>query len=334
MPEPNQAGQAQVNPYPMPQDATDNTPVVNIPPSAVPPGMATAPHPHDQQLTRLMVNGQEQMVDQAKLVELAQKGVSSDSRYQEAAAMSKEAEGAIAWKADMELLAETGDIGAFRRAGAAIGLTGDEVEEAARITYEQVGEGNPEPQLSPDNRNQPQQEGNPGMSQQIAALSAQLEKIQGQMSGTTGYGNLSEDLQTLMVDAEQTRVNKIIQNALDLDPVLAYNMTSRDAKGQQAIRNMIDEKIRGRLDASDDKFGDGARILREVMPEVKETLEALGTPDRSIPQMGLGPSPGGQGADIYPTKEPDHVPSTEAGFEEHIQQLLQHNQYKAKQAGQ
>jgi hypothetical protein len=163
--------------------------------------------------------------------------------------------------------------------------------------------------------------------QRLAALEAKIE------GRRTQFGDLDESLQTVVVNVEQARVNKIIQEALDKDDVLRYYMSSYDVKGQQAIRNMVDEKVRGRLDASDEKFGDGAQILREVVPEVRTTLEALGTSGRSTPQLGLGPAPGSQGANLYPTKAPDHVPSTEAGFEEHIAEVLRHNEFKANQGG-
>lgn len=319
--------------FPMPQDQADNAPVVNIPPNAVPPQMANAPHPYEQQMTPIVVDGVTQMVDHNKLVELAQKGVSSNSRFQEAAAKSKEAESAIALKADMELLAETGDVNAFRRAGALMGLSGDEIEEAARIVYEQDGGDSASPDENDEYDRTPQASGNLNLAQRLAQIEAELVKTKAQLSGrqATKFGDLDETLQTVIVDVEQTRVDKIIQKVLDSDQVLGYYMDSYDTKGQAAIRGMIDEKIRGRLDASDGKFGDGAQILREVIPEVRETLEALGTSNRTTPQMGFGPAPGGQGADIYPTKMPDHVPSTEAGFEEHIAQVLQHNQFKAQQ---
>jgi hypothetical protein len=226
-----------------------------------------------------------------------------------------------------------------------MGLSGDEVEEAARVVYEQMDEPNNSPGSegfdenslyeNPPVRGGNSATGNP-VAQQLAALAAQVQKLQGQMTGKqTGFSDLSDDLQTVIGDAEQIRVDKIIQNTLDSDEVLAYYMTVYDTKGQKAIRDMIDEKVRGRLDASDGKFGDGTRILREVVPEVRERLEALGTPNRSTPQMGLGPAPGSQsGADLHPRKQPDHVPSTEAGFEEHIADTLAHNLFKAQQGGQ
>ena len=166
------------------------------------------------------------------------------------------------------------------------------------------------------------------MGARIAALEAQLAEAKGQR--ITRFSDLDPSLQTVVVEAEQTRVDKIIQTALDSDDVLSYYMNSYDPKGQQAVRDMIDERVRGRLDATDGSFGDGNRILQEVVPEVRSLLEAIGNPNRSTPQMGLGPAPGGQSeANIYPTKQPDHVPSTEANFEEHIAETLAYNAAQA-----
>ena len=221
-----------------------------------------------------------------------------------------------------------------------MGLSGDEVEEAARIVYEQMGDDKTaspgEDGFDENSLYEPKTPtgGQMNMAQRMALLEAELIKTKALLTGRrTGFPDLDETLQTVVVDVEQRRVDKIIQNALDSDEVLAYYMKSYDDKGQQAIRDMIDEKVRGRLDASDGSFGDGTRILQEIVPEVKKTLEAIGTPNRLTPQMGFGPSPGGQGANIYPTKQPDHVSSTEAGFEEHIAETLQHNLFKATQGG-
>ncbi len=321
---------------PMAQENHDNTPVINIPSSAVPPQLANAPHPGQAQMTEIIVDGQRQLVTHAQMVELAQKGVSSGNRYQEASVKSREAEEAIAFKSDMDLLAETGDISAFRRAGAHMGLTGDEVEEAARIVYAQMeGDDDDGEEAFDENtlyEDPPQRGGRVTPDQRIRLLELEIQKMKAGQGASTKFGDLDESLQTVVVTVEQDRVNKIIQNSLDSDEVLRYYMSSLDPKGQQAVRNMVDEKVRGRLDASDGQFGDGTRILREIIPEVREHLEALGTPSRSTPQMGLGPAPGGTGgANIYPTKEPDHVPSTESGFEEHIQETLNYNQFKANQ---
>lgn len=326
--------QATTSQYPI-QNDSEGPPVINIPPSAVPPQVNTAPHPYEQQVTKLVIDGEEKLVSHQDLVNMAQRGASSDSRFQDAAAKSKEADQAISFKADMDLLAETGDISAFRRAGAAMGMTGDEVEEAAALVFEAE-----DGQLSPDEtgvgvvpQHADRVPGGSPMDQRIAALEAALARTTALLEarGRTKFGDLDETLQTVVVDVEQQRVDKIIQKNIDSDEVLTYYMTALDSKGQEAIRSLIDEKVRGRLDASDGKFGDGARILREVLPEVRSTVEALGTSNRLTPQMGLGPAPGGQGeADIYPRKRPDHVPSTEPGFEESIGQELAYNMFKGQ----
>jgi len=294
----------------------------------------TAPNPYTAQPVEIVVDGQKRMVSQDELVKLAQKGVSADSRFQEAADLSKENAADKALREDLRLLADTGDITAFRRAGAAMGLNGDEVEEAARIVYEQMdGEGTASPgEYDTDGVTRTPQGGEMNTARRFELFETELSKMKSELAARrTGYGDLDRGLQTAILDVEQGRVSKIIQNSLDNDPVMVYYMKSLDGKGQQAVRNMIDEKIRGRLDASNGEFGDGAQILREVIPEVRETLEAIGTPTRSIPQMGLGPAPGGQGADIYPTKQPDHVPSTESNWEEHIAETLRYNEFQANQ---
>lgn len=326
--------------YPIAQEAHDNTPVINIPPSAVPPGMATAPHPYEQQSTTIVVDGQSRTLNQRELITLAQKGASADERFQDAAAQAKENADAISFKADMDLVAETADISAFRRAGAALGLTGDETEEAARIVFEQMGESMENELPFPNEQDsqhvsEPPRGGNVNAAQKLAILEAEIVKMKGQLaSRVTTYKDLDLGLQTAILDVEEARAGKIIQKALDSDQVLAYYMNSYDDKGRAAVRSLINEKVKGRLDASEDgNLGDGARILQEVIPEVRDLLAATGTPNRSIPQMGLGPAPGGQGAEIYPTKEPEYVPSTESGFEEHIAETLRHNAFKAGQGG-
>lgn len=334
--------QANSGQFAIPQDHTDATPVINVPASAVHPAMAM-PQPgqtNQPTLTPIVVDGETKMMTQEQLVEWAQKGVSSGSRYQEAAAKSKEAEAAIAFKADMDLLGSTGDISAFRRLGASMNMTGDEVEEAARLVYEQMDDQTTNPNADNFDENSLYNRGtvqsSPGrdgpIADRMARIEAQLVKTTALLEGRnrTKFQDLDDTLQTVVVDVEQSRVDRIIQKALDSDQVLAYYMNSYDDKGQQAIRDMIDEKVRGRLDASDSPFGDGARILNEVVPEVRTTLEALGTSSRLTPQLGLGPAPGGPGeANIYPTKDPEPVSSQDAGFDEHITEVMARNMFKA-----
>jgi hypothetical protein len=320
---PNAQAPGTVSAYPMSQEAHDDVPVVNIPASAVPPGMATAPHPQ-QMGAAVKVHGQDVQLTHEQLVTAAQKGMAADENFQAAAAKSKEAEVAIAFLDDMKTLAGSGDISAFRRAGATMGLTGDQVEEAARVTYEHMEAGEGEGGGANENEVFQQDEARRGESgknwaAELAQVKASIENKQVRLE------DLSPDLQDAIVDVERVRIDKIVKAALDSDQTLRYYMDSYDAKGQEAIRGMVNEKIKGRLDASNERFGDGTQIMQEVLPEVKNLLNAVGTPERSTPQMGLGPAPGGQGPDIYPMKKPDHVSSSDAGWEEHIGQDIAHN---------
>jgi len=321
----NMSPSAGLSQVPIPTDAGDNTPVVQVPASAVPPQLANAPHP---QMRTIRVNGKDQQVTEEQYLAFAQKGAAADEKFQEAAEQRKGAETALRLQADFDLLKETGDINAFRRIGASMGLPGDQVEEAARIVYEGVG-----PDGDPDDENQywDKQEGTGGRPQAGGRVDGRqlLSQVKAELEGhQVGYDNLSDDVRTALLHVEERRISEIVEKALDTDEVIRYYMNSYEDRGKEAIRQMVDEKIRGRLDDSDGQFGDGARILREVIPEVRTHLEAIGTPSRTTPQMGLGPAPGGTGNQVYPTKPPDHVPSTETGFEDSITQTIAHHMQK------
>jgi hypothetical protein len=98
---------------------------------------------------------------------------------------------------------------------------------------------------------------------------------------------------------------------------------------------MIADGIKGRLKDSNSDFGGGATGLKdavaEVLPKVKEVIKHVGRPDRSTPQLGLGHSPGGTGGDsVHPPKKPEHVSSTEPGFEKSITDLINYHQRNAE----
>lgn len=312
---------------PIPTDAGDNTPVIQVPAGAVPPQLANAPHP---QMAVIRVNGKDVQVTPEQMLAYAQKGAAADERFQDAAEQRKEAESAIRLKEDFDRLKETGDINAFRRIGAEMGLPGDQVEEAARMVYEGVEEG--EGDSDDENQYWDKSEGSGRGAERGADSRQLLAQVKAELENRppVGYDNLSEEVQTALLHVESERINEIVQKALDKDDVIRYYRNSYDERGKEAIRSMVDEKIRGRLDSSDGQFGDGTQILREVVPEVRTLLEAIGTPSRTTPQMGLGPAPGGTGNQVYPTKPPEHVPSTETGFEDHIAQTIAYNAAKGE----
>jgi len=314
-----------------PLSAQGETPRIDIPAQSVPPGTHIPPaQVHERAGATLKVHGEEKAVSYEELISHAQKGLAADENFQAAAEKSKDAETAIQFQEDMRLVTESGDINAFRRAGAALGMPGDKIEQTAQYIeaqFERAGVNyvNPEsPDESPAGSRPESGKTAAEWAKELAALKAQVEGKQ------VGFGDLTGDLQTALVNVEEERISQIVEKALDSDPTLSYYMNSYGDKGKTAVRGVIDEKIRGRLDASDGRFGDGAKIMNVILPEVKTLLEAIGPPERSTPQMGLGPAPGGQGPNIHPLKAPEHVSSKDSGFEEHIGEVLEHNIRKAQ----
>ncbi len=103
-------------------------------------------------------------------------------------------------------------------------------------------------------------------------------------------------------------------------------MSAQTPEGKKAIRRFVDEKIGGRLDQYGGDFGDGTRILAEVLPEVREHLQALGTPGKRT-NAGLGHAPGGGDTEIYPKQKPDHVPSTDGDrFDQNVLETIAYHQ--------
>ncbi len=314
--------------YPILPDAGSNESVTNIPATNVPPGMAMNPGPaHERAGATLNVHGQKVPLSYEQLVTAAQKGLAADANFQAASETSRKAASAIEFQEDMRLVAESGDADAFRRAGASLGIPGDKVEESIRLIDEQYGDGDGTPDenrvFDGDTSRRGQGRTPEQWAQELAQVKSSLENRQ------IGFEQVSPDLQTALIHVEQERISRIVEKSLDSDDVLRYYIANYDEKGKDAIRGMIDDKIRGRLDAADGQFGDGKQIMQEIIPEVRALVEAIGTPERSTPQMGLGPAPGSQGPAVYPTKPPDHVSSTDAGFEEHIVEALAHNIHKA-----
>ena len=306
-------------PMPFAQDASDMTPVANVPASAVPLGMhiPNATGEHERAGAILKVHGEDVPVGYDQLVRLGQKGMAADQNFQAAAAKEKEAESAIQLKDDMQLVTESGDPEAFRRVGESLGLSRERIE-ATLTEIDKQFEAGEAGAAAPGSRQAPAQQTSGEFASEVAKVKALIDNKK------SGYEDLTPDLQLALKYVEEGRISKIVGKALDNDEVVRYYMSSYDDKGKEAVRGLIDEKIRGRLDNSDGQFGDG-EILKGIIPEVRALLEAVGTPGRTTPPMGLGPSPAGSRSSIYPTKPPEHMSSTSPGFEEHIVEQLNFN---------
>jgi len=309
----------------MDDELMDNTGLINIPQDQVHPALANAPHPNQTQMYPVTINGRQEHWTMEKLIAEAQTGAAGREAFQDAATQRKENAKALAIQEDLEQVFQGGDdaLDAFRRIGAQYGVPGDKVEQIAARTFN----------LS-DNDDDDDDDDNPVQSYLKEEAAAKSAKTRSRPDGPVDYSRLSPDVQRVLREAEKIRIDGIVKNALDKDEMIAYNMNAQTPEGRQAIRDYVDEKIRGRLDSFNGDFGDGIRILAEVLPEIKTHLQALGTPGKRT-HTGLGHAPGGGDTEVYPTKLPDHVPSTEGdAFEQNILETLAYHQTQAERGKQ
>jgi len=281
--------------------------IVTTAPNPTPPIMQVQGDPQPQ---RYIVNGKEVTVTPDQYQTLIQKGLAADEKFREAAEIRKEAERAIATQEDLKQVILDGDVDAFRRMGANLGIPGTEIEAEIQRLFGDEDEEDEDDESAPT----------PPKRQ------AQPEKRKLELS------DFPPDVQRLMLQAERQRIDGIVTKALDKSERVRYNMEQFDEKGRQALRDLVDEKIRGRLAATNGDFGDGTYILRDVIPEVERIIEAIASPTRKVAPLGVGPSPGGDGLDVYPTKLPDHVPSTDGSFEQNILETLAYHHANAQRA--
>ncbi len=302
----------------MPEEVRPGTPVpdddvgvINIPKDSVHPAMLAAPN-----AMHTLKRGEENVqVTTDQLIQMAQKGWNADALTQQAVEDSKGAARAIALQEDLAAAFDDDDVDAFRRVGASFGVDGAEVESIIQTAFsdDDDDEGaEDEDVLDSYNRE------------------ATVTRSRQEQSGPINYAQLAPDLRRALKGVEQQRIGEIVEKALDSDESLSYNMSKHTTEGQAAIRSFVDEKIRGRLDSYGGDFGDGARILAEIIPEVRDHLQALGTPNTTGP-MGLGHAPGGGDMEVYPKTQPDHVSSNEGdAYEQNILETIAWHQANAE----
>jgi hypothetical protein len=316
MPDPTKAGGEG---RPVHPGAEDDSSTIQIPGDQVHPDLAKSPHPAQDQTYQVQVNGRQETWTLDKLIAEAQQGAAGREKFQEAAQIRKEASKALGVEEDLKSVFEDGDIDAFRRLGAHYGVPGDEVERIAKKTFGLEGDEDDE---------------DVDVVERYYKEVTDNEQTRSRPDGPVDYSRLSPDVQRVLREAEQVRIDKIVQNALDNDEVIAYNMEAHDPAGREAIRAYVNEKIRGRLDEFGGDFGDGTRILANILPEVRDHLQALGTPGNRT-HTGLGQAPGGGDTEVHPKQLPDHVPSSEGdAYEQNILETMAYHHNKAQRGQQ
>lgn len=304
---------------PLPQDDDG---VTSIPATDVPAVLANAPHPDQTRMHDVTIDGERQQWTYEKLVKEAQTSAAGRKAFQDASEMRKENVRSAAIDEDLRAVFEDGDEDAFRRVGAAYDIPQGEIDEAVQNAF--VDDGGSDDKDG-DVVNDYLKE---------AAGAGKDTSRSRQPTGPVSYGDMAPDVQRALRGVESARMEKIIDQALDNDEAIAYNMKAHTPEGRAAIRSLVDEKIKGRLASYGGDFGDGTRILQEVLPEIKGLLDAVGTPGQQT-NMGLGASPGGGSTAGHPPKKPDHVSSTEGdAWEQHILDDMVYRHDKAQRGQQ
>lgn len=317
MPEPtNQGGEGR----PGTPGAEDDAGTIQIPSDQVHPALANAPHPGMTQVHPVKINGRDEQWTTQQLIDRAQKESAAEEKFQDAAKQTKENAKAIAVHEDMELVFKGGEEGldAFRRIGAQYGVPGDQVEVIAQRTFGDPDDDDDDEDVV-DSYNK-----------EASRTGKGDQGTRSHGKDPVDYSQLSPDLQRVLRETESARMDKIVDGALDKDEMIAYNMEAHTPEGRVAIRRYVDEKIAGRLGSFGGDFGDGTRILAEVLPEIREHLQALGIPAQRT-HTSLGAAPGGGDTEIYPKKIPDHVPSSEGdAFEQNVLETMAYHQSQAE----
>lgn len=254
---------------------------------------------------QLDVYGTQVDVPMTEIAKLAQKGLAADQKWQEAASARKEAEPALAFQADFKKMAE-GDVEAYKRVCKAGGCSDQEIEEALQV-WGSYGQGDDEGEEPIWDDGEDEDETSKGKT----ATPSQV-----------GFGNLSEELQDVLLDAEVVRQEKILGKALDKDEVIGYYMKKLDPERKAALVGGIRDQIKGRLKAGE-RFGRDGKLLQEILPPIRNILKAAVGEQRSVPPVGLGPHYGGPSLDVHPSKKPERANSNDqTSFEDFVTQRL------------
>lgn len=251
---------------------------------------------------QLEVYGNPVEVAMPEAIKYAQKGLAADQRFQEAAKMVKEAERGKQFEVLLTKM-QQGDENAFRELGKLTNLPSGDVENAIQTYFRSIGETDTEEEEWDD-------------EEPVATPAAAPTEI--------GFQHFSQEVKDNLLASELDRQDRLIEKALDKDEVIGYYMKDRAWTDEQrnAIRNAVRIQVQGRLKAGE-RFGLNGDILNDILPPIRNMLKAVGATKRNVPQVGLGPALGLPSDDVYPTKMPERVSSSDqTEFEDFITRRL------------
>lgn len=267
------------------------------------------------------VNGQPKQMNEQQVLEAAQRGLISDQQVSRLQGELKEADKHKRVSSALNDFFQSGDAEALRRVGAEVGLTGTQIEEM--IEGAGLGDDWDEEGEWEDDEDDDRDEGR---------LSTQPPRKgqSGRPDERIGFSRFSPDVQRVLAEFESQRVGKIVDQVLDSDKELAYNLKGLSDEGRQTVRELVLREAAREAERNyGGDFGDGEPI-KKVMPYVKKVVDSMRT---RIPPMGLGPSPEGSEATVFPRKPPEPVSSRDAGYEEYLTKKIAYDMANAELSG-
>jgi hypothetical protein len=235
------------------------------------------------------------------------KAAGADAKFQEAAKVRKENESAIQLQADIKLVSETNDEGAFRRVAAASGWEPAKIEQAlavrqkAQIRAAMGADDNPASDAGGDAGDA---DGGEGLTvEQIAVQVAEKIIPLLKQTDTITWDRLDPRIQKVIGGIVNKSWDDLTNRELDADDFFA-NLRKKGSAGQKAAVDSLVQGESQRRAASGEDITDPT-VLRAILKDVRgrmEALEVVPAGSKVSGHPGLGSS-GGEGG-FQPGDEP------------------------------
>lgn len=246
----------------------------------------------------IKVDGADKVVTKDELVQLAQKGVASDSRFQEAARMKREAEKALTLQRGLKALNEGWDEDVFRSVAEGLDMAPDAIEATIRSM---------------------QQEQNPAPAAPVARPAPPAGTIGANPAPqprAINFDLLDPELKEVILGVVSENWDRDVQNSLAKDPVIGYN--TKKPGQQEVLLRQAKGIVRRRILEDASAGRDRTRLLGDMISELRTLVQDFGTLAQPTPPSGLGPAPSAGRSEVYPTQKPKRVDVTDSGYSDNI----------------
>lgn len=265
-------------------------------------------------MPKVIVDGVETEISEEELIKGYQKGASADAKFQDAANIKKEAEGAMAVQEAMKTLkTDPGNEVAFTTVARAQGWEEAQITHSlqefrqtqmrAAIQAEMGQAGTPDPEDEGDEEG----DATPGPLD-VKAVAMEVAKMIGpamqqgiQKNLKINADNLEPRLHTAVMNVIGKNLTGTLQSAVDNDEYLGRFDKWGSSDQKEELSRAVTEEAQRRAARGEDPHS--AKVREEVLQTVSDRMQKYGVrPERSpVPSPGLGKS-GSTFSAIHPDK--------------------------------